>query len=632
MAIQQAFMVLGVVPPNYEKFETPGTYSVNVPPGITEVSVMAIGAGGGGQKEFGVAGGGGGGLVWSDNISVSPSEILEVYVGVGGTGESFTGIAHTGGESYVRRQNGEYLLKSYGGSSGIGNTAFGGIGFYNFGNGKIIQGGNSNSTNTQHTTIGQTYKSSPRAGEFSTVGLTTGDGGGGSSVIPNQTGANGVNGVSGVGGTGGLSGGGGGCSFNPVGYVFYPNTGNDYIDLKLGADTNAGSTNDTKLVFDPPLTNVSVINISGDFQSQIGHNLGGGGSPSGGWQNWPNANGTISGTTLYNGPEITINNIAFRTSSPGYAKLASLSVISTASGSSVNEQLQYKLDGTGNLQTTFGQTKLPTIVRQDITTNNDTSIGTGEVGGDGGDGGVAIAWGTPYLIGGGYPVVDGTRSTFFRGNTSDDYFDYTPGTSGNFTMGTDNFTIEFWFKSSPSSQAPFAVFVEGYESNPLLSQVWAIQADSTGKKLIWIEGGNLRLTSTVDALDTNVWVHHAFTRSIVPGPVSAITYYKNGINRGSYIGTTLNDTDTNTIRVGNWSNVTNYNIHGYMSNLRILKGVSRYMSNFTPPIQPLTESTGTVLLDHNTSVLNTAYWGTGNVTGTVTQNDAPTASTDNPFS
>ncbi|OUW97946.1 MAG: hypothetical protein CBD88_02050, partial [Flavobacteriales bacterium TMED228] len=149
MAIQQAFMVLGIVPPNYETYETPGTYSVNVPPGITEVSIMAIGAGGGGQIESGVAGGGGGGLIWSDNISVSPSEVLEVHVGAAGTGESATGIAHTGGESYVRRQNGEYILRSYGGNSGIGNTAFGGIGLYNFGNGKIVQGGNSNSTNTQ---------------------------------------------------------------------------------------------------------------------------------------------------------------------------------------------------------------------------------------------------------------------------------------------------------------------------------------------------------------------------------------------------------------------------------------------------------------------------------------------------
>ena len=412
---------------------------------------------------------------------------------------------------------------------------------------------------------------------------------------------------------------------NPLGYVFYPGFGaNTWVDLKPGAETN-----DTKIVFDPPLTNVSVVNIAGDFQSQIGRNLSSGGSPAGGWWNWPNANGSISGTTLYNGPEITINNIAFRTSQSGYAKLATLSVISTASGSSVNAQLEYKLDGTGILQTTFGQTKLPTLVRQSTTTGNDVSTGTGERGGDGGDGGVAIAWGTPYLIGGGFPLLDGKKSTFFRGNTTNDYFDYTPGISNNFTMGTGNFTDEFWFKSSPSTQVPFAVFVEGYEASPLLSQVWAIQADSTGGKLVWIESGSIKFTTTVNALDQGVWVHHAFVKN---NNSNSVTYFKNGISRGTYT-TSMNDTDTTTVRVGNWSNVTNYNIHGYMSNLRILKGVARYTNNFTPSEQPLSEITGTVLLDHNSSVLNTAYWGTGNlgVSGTVVQNDAPTASTDNPF-
>jgi len=624
MAIQQALMVLGVVPPGYETFESPGDFNFIVPPGQTELSIMSIGAGGGGQRDIGVAGGGGGGLVWCDNVSVSPGEILSVRVGTAGTGESATGIAHTGGESYVRRQTGEYILRSYGGNSGIGNTAFGGIGAYNFGNGSIVQGGNSNTSNSAHSTTGQVYKSSPRAGEFNTVGLTTGDGGGGSGVVPNQTGGSGASGSSGVGGDGGEFGGGGGCSLNPVGYVFYPGSGNDdYIDLKPGAGTN-----DTKIVFDPPLTNVSVVNIAGDFQSQIGYNLSSGGSPSGGWVNWPNANGTLSGTTLYNGPEKTINNIAFRTSQSGYAKLTTLSVISTASGSSVNAQLEYKLDGTGNLQTTFGQTKLPTLVRQSTTTGNDVSIGTGERGGDGGDGGVAIAWGDPYLIGGGFPLIDGKRSTFFRGNTTNDYFDYTPGTSNNFMMGTGNFTIEFWFKSSASSQVPFAVFVEGYEASPLLSQVWAIQADSSGNKLVWIESGSIKFTTTVNAIDQGVWVHHAFVKN---NNSNSVTYFKNGISRGTYT-TSLNDTDTTTVRVGNWSNVTNYNIHGYMSNLSILKGVARYNNNFTVPVQPLSEITGTVLLDHNSSLLNSAYWGPGNSTGTVVQNDAPVASTDNPFS
>ena len=161
MAIQQALIVLGIVPPSYETYDTPGTYSFNVPPGITEVSVMGIGGGGGGQLDQGVAGGGGGGLVWSDNVSVAPGEVLDVYVGAAGTGATPTSIGHTGGESYIKRQNGEYIIRSFGGNSGIGNTVFGGIGLYNFGNGKVLQGGNSNTSNTGHVTAGQSYKSSP---------------------------------------------------------------------------------------------------------------------------------------------------------------------------------------------------------------------------------------------------------------------------------------------------------------------------------------------------------------------------------------------------------------------------------------------------------------------------------------
>ena len=157
MAIQQALMVLGVVPPGYETYTASGPHSFVVPPGFTEVSVVSVGGGAGALPTYG---GSGGGLVWSDNVSVIPGEVLDIHVGVGGTG--------------------------------------------------------------------------------------------------------------------GLSGGGGGCSLNPVGYVFYPNTGSDYIDLKPGAGSN-----DTKIVFDPPLTNVSAINMSGDFESQVGYNLAGSGAGSG---------------------------------------------------------------------------------------------------------------------------------------------------------------------------------------------------------------------------------------------------------------------------------------------------------------------------------------------------------------
>merc|ERR1712093_273524 len=111
-------------------------YSFIVPPGFTEVSIVSVGIGA-------VAGGGygsaGGGLVWSDNVSVTPGEVLDINVGAGGTGysPSISGTPNQGQTSYVkRRSNGEYLVKSYGGgaisedSLGGGGEFFSGIHHY----------------------------------------------------------------------------------------------------------------------------------------------------------------------------------------------------------------------------------------------------------------------------------------------------------------------------------------------------------------------------------------------------------------------------------------------------------------------------------------------------------------------
>ena len=273
-------------------------------------------------------------------------------------------------------------------------------------------------------------------------------------------------------------------------------------------------------------------------------------------------------------------------------------------------------------------------------------------GGNGGNGGVSIAWGTPYLIGDGFPRIDGNYSTYFRGNLYDDYFDYTPGTSGVFQLGSGNFTIEFWHRTAnvdpngntsggnTGRQRSFAVFIEGYKASPLVSQTWAIQADSNGQKMIWIEGGNIAFQTSTDtmtnyALNVNVkWRHYAFVRN-----GNTIDFYLDGFKTDSYT-TSLNDTQTDSIRIGNWTANTDYNIHGWMSNVRVTKGVAVYTSNFdvydaygpTNLLPPLTAITGTSLLDFNSTSLNTAYWGPGNSTGTVTQNGGPTSSTNNPFS
>jgi len=502
MAIQQAFMVLGVVPPGYETYTNVGSYSFIVPPGFTEVSIVSVGGGAGGGP-YGCAGGG---LVWSDNVSVTPGEVLDINVGAGGTGaiNSPPTLPVEGQTSYVkRRSNGEYLVKSYGGGS-MSQSNLGGGGEFFSGNGRVLDGGDGEYTLAgqstvppQHNSTGSAFKSATWAGSST----PSGRGGGGTALISGTTGADGG---------------------------FY--TGN------TGAD---------------------------------GGKYGGGGAE---------------------GP-----------------------------------------------------------------------AGVGNFGGVGGDGGVSIAWGAPYLIGDGFPRIEGNYSTYFRGNLYDDYFDYTPGTSGVFQLGSGNFTIEFWHRtgvvdpngntssSNTGRQRSFAVFIEGYKASPLVSQTWAIQADSNGQKMIWIEGGNLAFETTTDTMtnaalnQTVKWRHYAFVRN-----GNNLDFYLDGvkdtsINSGNGYTTSLNDTQTDSIRIGNWTANTDYNIHGWMSNVRVTKGVAVYTSNFdvwdnwnnpnqVALLPPLTEITGTSLLDFNSTSLNTAYWGPGNSTGTVSQNGGPTSSTNSPYS
>ena len=191
MAIQQAFMVLGVVPPGYETYTEVGSYSFIVPPGFTEVSIVSVagGAGGGGD------GGAGGGLVWSDNVSVTPGEVLDINVGAGGTGYNSSPITNAieGQTTYVRRTNGEYLVKSYGGGS-ISENSLGGGGEFFSGNGRVLDGGDGEYTlpgqstvPPQHSSTGSAFKSATWAGSAT----ASGRGGGGTALISGTTGADG---------------------------------------------------------------------------------------------------------------------------------------------------------------------------------------------------------------------------------------------------------------------------------------------------------------------------------------------------------------------------------------------------------------------------------------------------------
>jgi hypothetical protein len=88
------------------EYTTPGTYSWTCPTGVTSVSAVCIGGGGGGMEytsgngNYPMNGGGGGGLGWKNNISVTPGTAYTVVVGAGGLRGPYNTGSTAGGDSY----------------------------------------------------------------------------------------------------------------------------------------------------------------------------------------------------------------------------------------------------------------------------------------------------------------------------------------------------------------------------------------------------------------------------------------------------------------------------------------------------------------------------------------------------
>lgn len=124
-------------------FNSPGTYTWKVPPGVHQITVDMTGGGGGGggSSEVGSGGGGGGGGsggYYKDSVmAVTPGEMLTIHVGPGGSGAPYVGRTSSapggaqGGASSINGSKGS--LVATGGAGGGGGTGDGGGG-----GGKII--------------------------------------------------------------------------------------------------------------------------------------------------------------------------------------------------------------------------------------------------------------------------------------------------------------------------------------------------------------------------------------------------------------------------------------------------------------------------------------------------------------
>jgi hypothetical protein len=159
-------------------YGTPGTYSFTVPSGITQISVVCVGAGGGGGSADPCGswyGNGGGALSYTNCIPVTPGETLTVVAGAGGPAAFPNGLA--GGPSSVSRGP-TTLIRAVGAPQGTGSDvarnpgapAASGTGSVRFSGGS---GGNGGGGAAGYAGDGG------EGGGFSNVLATAGSGGGG---------------------------------------------------------------------------------------------------------------------------------------------------------------------------------------------------------------------------------------------------------------------------------------------------------------------------------------------------------------------------------------------------------------------------------------------------------------------
>ena len=190
-----------------------------------------------------------------------------------------------------------------------------------------------------------------------------------------------------------------------------------------------------------------------------------------------------------------------------------------------------------------------------------------------------------------YNAVDGSMAfmpTGTSGSPTNNQYLSIPGSS-NFEF-TGDFTVECWVNFKNVSGV-FQSFLGQYTSG----LPWILQMNGNQLRLVGHFGGvYTEVNSSI--LSINTWYHIALVRS-----GSSLKIYVNGVNNGSAtITSTIGDaTKINTIGAGDAAG--NHRFNGFISNVRFVKGVAVYTSNFKPPTSRLTAIAGTTLL------LNTTY-------------------------
>jgi hypothetical protein len=200
-----------------------------------------------------------------------------------------------------------------------------------------------------------------------------------------------------------------------------------------------------------------------------------------------------------------------------------------------------------------------------------------------------------------------------------------------FTLGTGDFTIEGWIW--PTSTTNFLGIVGLADTGSSGDLTWFYNYNGNTNKVTLSFYGGTAATST-NSVPLNQWTHVAFCRTS-----GSLKTFINGVldNTVAFTG----NCSKSTFVVGrSYSGLNQEYFPGYISNVRVVKGVAVYTGNFTVPTTPLaaTQSAGTniaAITGTATSVLtcqSNRFKDNSTNNFTITANGTPKVQAVQPFS
>lgn len=195
---------------------------------------------------------------------------------------------------------------------------------------------------------------------------------------------------------------------------------------------------------------------------------------------------------------------------------------------------------------------------------------------------------TPFSRAAGY------WSNFFNGGTDYLTVSNAGATSTSLTLGNGNWTIEGWVLESTKAQTSPLIIGNYSTTASYTTNAWGIYFDTTtytGSFVVTAYNGGFTLSSGTTFVNVGKWNHFAAVRN-----GSNINLYVNGnLASTSNYAISIDNNVATRLYIGdaNIDSATYFN--GYISNLRVVKGLAVYTGAFTPSTGPLaaTQSSGT---------------------------------------